>query len=100
MNLSDANEQLKKAYEDYAVITKELQKLEFQYETRYNELYIHSGMGTAPLKEAEVKNVLTTEGIYEKVLEARSTAKIAYYKLQTYQEYCRNLRFLLSNNNS
>lgn len=92
MNLTTANEKLLEVYKQYETAQKELQVVEYAYQVKKARMYLDSGMGTNPLKEAEVTLLLDTDGIGKEYSEKSMKAKTAYFKLIAIQEYCKNLR--------
>lgn len=98
-NLQEANNKMYEIFREYEIKAKEFQKIEFEYEKRYSELYLHSGMATLPMKEAEVKSILNEEGLGERVSELKADVRRLYYKWTILSEYCKNIRALVMRDN-
>lgn len=94
MNLESANARLLELFNEYEGKAKDLSKLEYTYEMRYSDLYLQSKMGTAALKEAEVRLILHEEKIGSDVADLKGEVRRLYYKQQVLMEYCKNLRAL------
>ena len=95
-NLEEANVLLLKVFKEYEEVAKQLPALEYEYDSRYSDLYIKSGMGTGPLKEHEAKAILNEEGLGKRLIELRMEVRRLYYKYQVLIEYTRNLRAILT----
>lgn len=94
--LEEANVMLLKAFKEYEEIARKLPALEYEYDSRYSEMYVKSGMGTGPLKEAEAKSILNEEGLGKRLAEMKMEVRILYNKYQVLIEYTRNLRSIMT----
>jgi hypothetical protein len=71
---------------------KELQVAEYNYDRRYNSLFLQSGMGTIVAKEAEAKSVCDEEGLFSPLADLRGELKALYIEKDLLTEMSRNLR--------
>ncbi len=97
MNLHDISKQLLTTQEKLGETLAQLFKLEVEYTTKYNQLLLHSNMGTQALKTAEVEEMMKQDPIYVPYQEKRLEVKILYSKLDTLREISRNMRNLAFN---
>lgn len=96
MTLQEANEHLLVVFKEYEEIAKKLAQLDWEYESRYADLVLKSGMGTALLKEAEAKTILNEEGLGERLAIMKADVRRLYYKWNVLQEYCKTLRAIMT----
>ena len=96
MDLETANKKLLEIFKEYEEAAKKLPELEYEYDSRYADLYLKSGMGTGPLKEQEAKAILNEEGLGERLLVDRANVRRLYYKYNVLIEYCKNLRSIMT----
>lgn len=96
MDLKTASERMLEVFKEYEELAKQLSHLEWEYESRYAESVLKSGMGTALLKEAEAKTILNQEGFGERLAIMKADTRRLYYKWNVLQEYCRTLRAIMT----
>lgn len=96
MDLKTANEHLLVIFKEYEELAKQLAPLEWEYDSRYAEIVLKSGMGTALLKEAEARSILNEEGLGEKLAIMKADVRRLYYKWNVFQEYCKTLRAIMT----
>lgn len=71
-----------------------LEKLEYEYYSNYNHKLLNSGMGTIGLKEAEAKETLRLEPIFEKYHEQKLKVRLILTEKEILFEVSKNLRSL------
>lgn len=67
-------------------------KLTIKYESMYHNFLLHSGMASAPQREAEAKEKLALEPINEEYLESKMELRLAYSMKDTLTTISSNMR--------
>lgn len=100
MTLEETNAALLALEKEITAKQAELGKVQLQYDIRYHNLIMHSGMGTALLKEAEAKTIMVEEGLYEKHAMLLVDMKTLWNRKDILLEYSKNLRAILHGQSS
>jgi len=67
-------------------------RAEIAYSSKYNDFLLHSGMGSAPLREAEARQRMQIEDETEKYLSTKLEYRLLQSRKETLIEVSRNLR--------
>lgn len=92
MDLNKINQALGELSVELPKKVRELSEAEYQYERRFADLVVHSGMGTALLKESEAKTALDAEGLWEPLIMLRGEVRALYHEKDCMLAIGANLR--------
>ena len=81
-------EELRKAYEELVTTTRAKEEYEIEYSLEEARM-VHSAevnaYGNQTMRDAQVRILMENNGMYRKVVNLRTDAKIAYYKWSTFK---------------
>ena len=92
MTLQEVNQELEKIAKELFEKVKAHQAAEYNYNIRFWDLLIHSGMGTVAAKEAEANLTCKEEGLLEPLQELRGEVRGLYHMKDCYIAIAANLR--------
>ena len=92
MTLEAVNEILQELANQFPLAIEKARGTEYEYEMRFFQLLLNSGMGNAQAREAEAKAICDTEGLYRPMIEAKGLVRTLYNQKECYIEIARNLR--------
>ena len=98
MDLLTINEQLEKLLKTINIELRKLHEIEYAYNKRYFDLLLSSHMMSADKREAEVKAIIDSEGLYKPFLDAKIEFRTLLHERDILIEIAKNIRILQDEN--
>ena len=92
MTIEETTTRLLEIGNSLKLLLPELDKLEHEYYNNYHGKLLNSGMGTIILKEAEAKQTLALEPIYDKYHNKKIELRILLHEKEILTEVSKNFR--------